>query len=147
MSNLVIRIDDEEVLRAFEDLAEHAMDALEETVRDCAQIIVESANQKAVQPVVESKLTYLSNTQAEMTIGVPRDKYYIAIFETGAQPHEVNPHKKQSLFFKGEAGEIFTRAVNHPGMPARPFLRPALDESENKVKDLAAKKILLYRVK
>ena len=142
---LTIRIDDEAVLRAFRDLAEHARAALEDTARDCAQVVVDEANSRAIKPVVEALVDKSSATRVDVKIGVPKEQFYVAIFETGAQPHEITPHKKFNLFFEGAQGEIFTRSVKHPGVPARPFLRPALEEKTEAVKDLAAKRILLYK--
>lgn len=39
---------------------------------------------------------------------------------------EITPRRAEYLHFEGRSGEVFTRRVT---MPARPFVRPAVDES------------------
>jgi hypothetical protein len=46
------------------------------------------------------------------------------IFEGGARPHEVAPVKKTVLRLAD--GRYVTGGVTHPGMKARPFMRPLL---------------------
>jgi phage gpG-like protein len=80
---------------------------------------------------------------------------YAAIHEYGGQtrPHQILPHgsalrfadpkfigpirrTKAGKFFKRQtAGTVFARSVNHPGstMPARPYLRPALRDSQAEI--------------
>ena len=51
--------------------------------------------------------------------------FYAHIVEfTGAKQHRIAAVEGKSLFFGG----AFRKEVTHPGMQARPFLRPALDQ-------------------
>jgi len=43
-------------------------------------------------------------------------------------------------FYEG-ADPIFAHAVSHPGMPAKPYLRPALDEREGEAVDAVGRVI------
>lgn len=43
--------------------------------------------------------------------------------EYGAAAHEIRPKGAKSLFFAG----VFGKSVQHPGIKAKPFMRPALD--------------------
>lgn len=65
--------------------------------------------------------------------GVP----YAAAHEFGAKtaPHVIKPRVKEALKFKGRGGDQFAKVVHHPGsnIPARPFLRPAITENEEKI--------------
>lgn len=45
------------------------------------------------------------------------------IIEGGAKPHEIEPSKKKALKF---ADGSFATTAQHPGSPAKPFMRPTL---------------------
>ncbi|MEM4234910.1 MAG: HK97 gp10 family phage protein [Candidatus Methanomethylicaceae archaeon] len=64
----------------------------------------------------------------EAVIGFDKEKWYWRFFELGAQPHEI---RGDPLVFEGDTGLVVTNLVNHPGMAARPFLRPALETQKN----------------
>jgi len=52
------------------------------------------------------------------------DAFYAHIVEfTGAAPHVITAQNRKSL----SVGGLFFQSVKHPGMRARPFMRPALD--------------------
>lgn len=52
------------------------------------------------------------------------DVFYAHLIEfTGALPHLESAQNRKGLSFGG----LFFQSVNHPGMQAHPFLRPALD--------------------
>ena len=52
---------------------------------------------------------------------------YAKALEEGADPHDIRPKNKQALYWKGLAHPVMV--VHHPGMAARPYLRPAFDET------------------
>lgn len=101
-----------------------------------AQIVQAAANQDAPTPAVETE----PNAQKSKTayrvvdIGPKKEKWFYQFFETGAQPHEISG----PLVFKDETGRwILIGGASHPGIPARPFLRPAMDSQ----KDAATNKV------
>jgi len=54
------------------------------------------------------------------------DVWYAHIIEyTGAKAHEITGQHRSMLFFGGR----FVRSVNHPGMNARPFMRPSFHKN------------------
>lgn len=62
---------------------------------------------------------------------------YAAIHEYGGKtrPHTIVPKSASVLHFFVGGREVFTRKVMHPGsvIPARPYLRPALEESQGEI--------------
>jgi hypothetical protein len=64
---------------------------------------------------------FMSGTTTNFTIG--SNSPLGILFEKGVGPHEINP-KKQVL--KLADGSFVTGPVRHPGMAAKPSLRPAL---------------------
>jgi hypothetical protein len=50
--------------------------------------------------------------------------------------HEILPSAADVLAFQGDAGEVFARAVQHPGatIPAYPAIEPTLDSRESDVR-------------
>ncbi len=74
-----------------------------------------------------------SKKKAVLDIGPKRKKWFLRFLETGAIRHEI---KGSPLSFEAKSGDqVATRIVEHPGMPAKPFLRPAFDTKS----DAAAK--------
>lgn len=49
--------------------------------------------------------------------------------EFNGQPYTIRPKKKQYLKFRAGNRTIYTKVVHHPGIPAHPFLRPAVTEA------------------
>lgn len=59
-----------------------------------------------------------------------RRTFIARLAESGTAPHEIRPGRRGLLRFEVGGRVVFTRRVNHPGSPARPWLQPALDESD-----------------
>lgn len=60
--------------------------------------------------------------------------FYAHMVEFGTARHFIKPRKRKSLFFAGMAREV----VDHPGTSPKPFMRPALDNSQREAVDAAA---------
>ena len=60
--------------------------------------------------------------------------FYAHMVEFGTARHFIKPRKRKSLFFAGMAREV----VDHPGTSTKPFMRPALDNSQREAVDAAA---------
>jgi hypothetical protein len=62
------------------------------------------------------------------------------LLEHGAHtpPHEILPSAADVLAFDGSAGEVFARAVNHPGatIPAYPAIEPVLAARQSEVESV-----------
>src|SRR5512139_1220653 len=63
----------------------------------------------------------------EAMIGPSKRKWYYRYFEIGVTPHEVTGNP---LVFEGDNGLVIIGGVHHPGMAARPWLRPAFDTKQ-----------------
>lgn len=65
-----------------------------------------------------------------VNVGVSRDSWALQFKETGTAPHTIKTNKKKTL----SSGEVvFGVIIDHPGQPATPFLRPALDDNVRRV--------------
>jgi phage gpG-like protein len=66
-----------------------------------------------------------------------RNVPYAAIQEHGGvtAPHDIVPVKARALAFAGVGGQLFARAVHHPGsrIPARSYLGSALDALHDEI--------------
>ena len=87
----------------------------------------------------DGALIFLGNQElgdgtAEVDIGFDAEKWYLRFFEFGAMDHEI---KGSPLAFEGESGLVITGSVQHPGMPASPFMRPAADSKKDEARDAA----------
>lgn len=51
--------------------------------------------------------------------------HYAPFVEFGTAPHTIRANDAQALFWKGADHPV--KAVNHPGTPEQPFMRPARD--------------------
>lgn len=58
------------------------------------------------------------------TIGINAKKFYLYFREFGTKPHVI---KSKKLMTDGTF--VYGRVVQHPGQSAKPFMRPAFDES------------------
>ena len=105
-----------------------------EALETGAKIIADEADSRAP----ESGFIRVKVKSKEAIIGFDKEKWYWRFFELGAKTHEI-PYKAKTkkkkivkpLVFEGYVGIVRIKSVNHPGMAARPFLRPALDERKD----------------
>lgn len=84
----------------------------------------------------------LESTRTKAVVGVGTDVEYAAAVEFGSgtfseapgasrQPITIRPRNKRALFWPGAPHPV--KSVQHPGVPARPYLRPAVDENKDAV--------------
>lgn len=57
--------------------------------------------------------------------GAKYDGWYAHIIEGGARPHPISPRKKGE---KLRVGKGYFGKISHPGIQARPFMKPALEQ-------------------
>lgn len=79
--------------------------------------------------------------------GIGAKSPYAAIHELGGttSPHVIRPVNAKMLRFMGSDGNLrFASMVNHPGssIPARPYLRPALEKNSSYIVGIVRMKIL-----
>jgi HK97 gp10 family phage protein len=95
-----------------------------EALEEGAKIIADEADSLAP----ENGHIHIDVKSEEAIIGFDKEKWYWRFFELGAKAHTI---KGSPLVFEGDQGLVITRGVAHPGMAARPFLRPALDTKKD----------------
>jgi len=102
-----------------------------------AQVIADTANSLAPEPrvLIEADSKASRRNKVAMAVGPAQDKWYWRFLETGAAGHGISPRSKKALAFEVDGELVMAWAVKHPGMAAKPFLRPAFDrEKDNATK-------------
>lgn len=115
----------EELARKLKALSVDVQAVLSEAVRAGAEVVRESAASRAPGPHIEIDEKEKKAQAVTYEIGPDEEHWYYRFFETGATEHEI---KGSPLVFEGAAGLVITAYVQHPGLVAEPFLRPAIDE-------------------
>lgn len=122
----------QELADDLESMADEVQEALDSAVQKTAFQVERSAKQNA--PVdtgtLRASLRTTPTGPAEYAVGTNVE--YAPDVEFGTQPHVITPDGAEALRFEGAGGDIvFAQRVEHPGTPAQPFLRPALNEHES----------------
>lgn len=75
---------------------------------------------------LRSSVVHRVDSTARMTdVAVGTNVDYAADVEGGTPPHVILPVNGKALYWPGAAHPV--AKVNHPGTPAQPFMRPALE--------------------
>lgn len=80
-------------------------------------------------PHIVNQLVKIEPNFAQVGIGPDKEHWYYRLIETGVQAHVISPSAKKAI-----AGSSMNHPVliaDHPGVPARPFMRPAYDGSKD----------------
>lgn len=127
--NIVVRIEGgEELLRKLQQMGVDVKGALEAAALEGAEEIRRPANQDAPGPHIVAEVVEADKKGCMVDIGPDKDRWYYRFIELGAQAHEITG---APLAFEGKEGTVITGRVGHPGMAARPFLRPAFDRHKD----------------
>lgn len=126
---------DKELLKKLIALGDGVEQVLEDAATAGAEVIADQANKDAPGPHIEVEATEKSRTSATVEIGPDEDHWYYRFFETGVAAHPITPKTAGGLAFMGREGEKVLQYVWHIGMPAQPFLRPAMDEEKQSAVD------------
>jgi HK97 gp10 family phage protein len=130
----------EELLQKLKQAGAVINDEQEAAFLAGAKVIENAANRLAPTPDIISEVKESSATSCIVEVKPKEEKWYYRFFETGAGQHDITPKKASALAFEGDEGLVITGGVDHPGMVARPFLRPAFDTE----KDAATKAVKDY---
>lgn len=101
------------------------------------EVIRDAAEQNAPGPHVVAQAIQIEPGFAAVGIGPDKAHWYYGLFETGVQAHVISVNTKMAIFGSSMAHPVFV--ANHPGIPARPFLRPAFDSSKAAVLDVVGR--------
>lgn len=119
----------DEVAAELRQIGRRAGQVLEAGALAGADVVAGDANRRAPGPNIHAEVVERSQSSVTVDIGPDEEHWYYKFFETGTQPHRITPLNRKALRFEVGDEEIFALAVQHPGMAAQPFLRPALDEN------------------
>lgn len=122
----------EELLAALRAVNANVQAALRTAGLAGAQPVVDAANSLAPGPHIMAEVVEVTGAGVEVLIGPDKEHWHYRFFELGAAAHEITG---TPLVFEGRAGVVTTARVMHPGMTARPFLRPAHDAKHDAMRD------------
>ena len=76
-------------------------------------------------------------------ISIAPDNEKLALFlEYGTAPHDIEPRFKSVLHWVDESGEDrFATIVHHPGTPAFPHIRPAMEQLKEDLKQIVLRQL------
>ena len=138
-TGITVKVEDTELLRDLKKMGVDVNEVLEAALAAGAKIIEDEANRRAPGPHITTGDFKKRGMSAEISVGPDDDHWYYRFFETGATPHGISGNRLLRFLVGGD--EVFARHVSHPGMAAKPFLRPAADENENQTRDAIGDKL------
>lgn len=121
-----------ELIKKLEQMGVDVDRVVEAAATAGAQVIADDANPRAPEPLIATETSERGRGHATVDIGPPDEKWDWKFLETGAQPHTITG---SPLVFMGREGLVRVFGVSHPGMAARPFLRPAFDSKKDAATD------------
>jgi len=122
-----------QLLKEFAALGGNVRSTSRSAIRAGAKVIQAQAevNAQAIatRPAKHTQIKISQRVKGtiEAMIGPSKRKWFYRYFETGVTPHEITG---APLVFEGDAGLVVIGGVNHPGLVARPWLRPAFDSKQ-----------------
>ena len=123
----------EQLLKELVALGGNVRSTARTAMRAGARVIQEEAERNAsalgTRAGKHTRIQAHSQVKGVITLAVApsKKKWWFRYFETGVTAHEITG---DPLVFEGEAGLIIIGGVHHPGMAARPWLRPAFDAKQ-----------------
>lgn len=147
------QIGDVRVDLRFDEIKEAARKALDPAMFAAAQVVraEAAANAQSISKGIAEKTYAISRSDVEGKPHKTAQKVVKAqggavvsssdpkthLFELGVEPHVIKPRRKKAM--RLDDGSFIKGPVRHPGMAARPFLRPALDSKKREATEAALK--------
>ena len=132
---------DRELLKKLDALGVNVKAEVKAAVEAGGAVIAQAANAKRSGMDVSSPRVTAAG-QVEVSVGPVKEKWHLRFFETGTRAHVVKAKNKPYLRFRLADGTWRRmRQVTVPAIPARPFLRPAFDESQTGATDAVGEKL------
>lgn len=117
---------------------ETILNAAAEPIQEAATANARGISQRTADAMTKETVVRRGG-RVEVHIGPEKKRAWFAhIIEFGARPHRIVPRRSKALRFVNGA---LRRSANHPGSPARPFMRPAFDNRQGEAKQIAADEI------
>jgi len=114
----------DELVRKLKAIGADVNGELEVAALAGAEVIRQAADRGAPSAANAVEVLERGNGYVIVGIGPDKEHWFYRFFETGAGPHGITG---EPLVFEGREDTVVTWSVDHPGMAARPFLRPAFD--------------------
>jgi len=127
-----------ELQQKLKDLGKAARRKMVHATRSGANVLRDEMRRlsgSSMSDEIVTRVSKATSDESEIEIGPTKHGYHLVILELGAQSHPIKPKRKQAMAFEGKEGQVVTTKIGHPGMRARPFMRPAVDTKENEAKD------------
>jgi len=123
----------EKHLAQLEAVKNAAVAAMIEAALAGGQVVADYANQKLGKgEKVVARLNAAQTTARRVVIeiGLLKEFWYYRFQETGTSPHEISPETAEALRGFDSALAVFSEGHQVAGVPADPFLRPAVDNTQ-----------------
>jgi HK97 gp10 family phage protein len=124
----------EELRKKLGELNVRVERVLREAVLQGEGLVEEEMKRQGPGPHMTYTIRKARSTRVEVDIGPDKEHWYYQLFESGAQPHEIEPDVKGALAFEMDGAQVIVNSVKHTGMAAAPFIRPALKNQTEAVK-------------
>lgn len=124
----------EELVRKLLNVGAAVVKVTFEAAMDGAEVIEARADDLAPGPNIETEYRKSEPGRADVAIGYPKDKFYYMFFELGTTAHEITEKVREALKLY-PLGEVYAERASVSGIPAQPFLRPAVDEKGDEARD------------
>jgi HK97 gp10 family phage protein len=136
---MVVRVEGlDQAIRELERRGANVQRALESIAHAGAQEMLEEARSRAPESIgagLDAQTTRNTPGLVQVSVGPAdkRTKKLAKLFERGTRPHQIAARKKRMAAARklGKSAALsipgigYRRRVHHPGMKARPFMRPA----------------------
>jgi HK97 gp10 family phage protein len=126
----------DELVKGLKEVGLSVNSSLRTAMREGMKVIQQEAESNA-RAITKRKATRIEvsthgsregSRNVTVTLSPSKKAWYLGFFETGAKPHQISGRRGRRLYFKGRKGNlVVVRSVRHPGMRARPWLRPAYE--------------------
>lgn len=116
-----------------DDAAEEMDGAVDRGVETTARDVETATSIRAPKDTNRLANSYHTRKRAlgDYIVGTTVD--YAPPVEYGSAPHVIEADDADALHFQWQGEEVFFASVQHPGTPAQPHLRPALNEHDDEL--------------
>lgn len=120
---------DKEIAAALKAKEGAAQNILRQAVEEGALLLASEIDARS--PSLDKSIFYdvvdSKGDSVLVEIGPDKEHFYLQFFEYGTDPRTIRPDIRQALELSDGS---FAARVNHPGTPARPFMRPGFDAGQ-----------------
>lgn len=123
------------VIRELQKRGENVTNALETICNVGAEVIKTSAEHNAPGSIAGSilkKTAQKTKNKVTVHVGPSGKKFYAKFIEYGTKSH---------LIPRGVINGNYRRNIRHPGITAKPFMRPAFDTKHDEAQNAMGKKV------